>query len=141
MKFINDIPEKDVQGCYNCPLNYDFVECVAPNGPDYADIYDHLGNSYITTRPEGCPLVPVMPDQEEMDRNWPETVGELLGACERLSNSRDLYTLGERGEPLPGESEPRVDGTDWLAGEYQYGVAMIPAQWVTHVLLRGGDAE
>lgn len=141
MKFIIDIPEKDVQGCYSCPFNYDFVACVAPNGPDYVDIDDYLSNSFITTRPEGCPLVPVVPDQEEMDRNWPETIGELLGTCERLSNSRDLYTLGERGEPYKGESEPRVDGTDWLAGEYLYGVAMVPAQWVTHVLLYAGDAE
>ena len=69
-----------------------------------------------------------------MKNNWPETIGELLDECEKLSDSRDLYTLGKVGEPYPGESEPRVDGTDYLAGEYRYGVAMIPAQWVTHVI-------
>lgn len=84
MKFIIDIPEKDVQGCYNCPFNYDCVACVAPNGPDYVDICDYLGNSYITTRPEGCPLVPVVPDQEEMDRNWPETSGRTEDVIRQL---------------------------------------------------------
>lgn len=142
MKFIIDIPEKDIQSCYCCPFNYDCgIGCTVPNGPDYSDIYNYLDSSKITTRPEDCPLIPVVPDQEEMDRNWPETVGELLGACQRLSSSRDLYTLGKRGKPYANESKPRVDGTDWLAGEYLYGVAMIPAQWVTHVLLHGSDAE
>lgn len=69
-----------------------------------------------------------------MENNWPEAVDELLEECQRLISRCDLYTLGERGEPLPGEAEPRVDGTDYLAGEYRYGVAMIPAQWVTHVI-------
>ena len=69
-----------------------------------------------------------------MENNWPETVDELLGECQRLINKYDLYTLGERGKPFTGEKEPRVDGTEYLAGEYQYGVAMIPAQWVTHVI-------
>ena len=69
-----------------------------------------------------------------MENNWPETVDELLEECQRLISKNDLYTLGEWGEPFPGETEPRVDGTEYLAGEYQYGVAMIPAQWVTHVL-------
>jgi hypothetical protein len=69
-----------------------------------------------------------------MENNWPETVDELLGECHRLISKNDLYTLGERGEPFSGETEPRVDGTEYLAGEYQYGVAMIPAQWVTHVI-------
>lgn len=69
-----------------------------------------------------------------MENNWPEAVDELLEECQRLISRYDLYTLGERGEPFPGEAEPRVDGTDYLAGEYHYGVAMIPAQWVTHVI-------
>ena len=69
-----------------------------------------------------------------MENNWPETVDELLGECQRLISKSDLYTLGERGEPFSGETEPRVDGTEYLAGEHQYGVAMIPAQWVTHVI-------
>lgn len=68
-----------------------------------------------------------------MKNNWPETVDELIEECENLIG-RDLYTLGERGEPYAGEDEPRVDGTDYLAGEYQYGVMMIPAQWVTNVI-------
>ena len=69
-----------------------------------------------------------------MKNNWPTTVEELVDECKRLEDRYDLYTLGKRDEPLSGESEPRVDGTDYLAGEYQYGVAMIPAQWVTSVL-------
>lgn len=69
-----------------------------------------------------------------MENNWPETVEELMAECQMLVSKTDLYELGERGEPFTGESEPRVDGTDYLAGEYQYGVAMIPAQWVTHVI-------
>ena len=69
-----------------------------------------------------------------MKNNWPTTVEELIEECEMLEGRHDLYTLGEKGEPFQGESEPRVDGTRYLAGEYQYGVAMIPAQWVTHVL-------
>lgn len=81
MKFIVDIPEKDVQGCYNCPFNYDFIACVAPNGPDYVDIDDYLGNSFITTRPEGCPLIPVVPNQEEMDRNNSERTRDELLPC------------------------------------------------------------
>ena len=73
-----------------------------------------------------------------MKNNWPTTVEELVDECERLEGRYDLYTLGKRDEPSPGETEPRVDGTDYLAGEYQYGVAMVPAQWVTSVL---GDME
>ncbi len=69
-----------------------------------------------------------------MKNGWPTTVKELVDECERLKSRYDLYTLGEKGEPFQGESEPRIDGTDYLAGEYQYGVAMIPAQWVTRVL-------
>lgn len=68
-----------------------------------------------------------------MRNNWPETVDELLAECKALED-RDLYTLGEKGEPYYGEDEPRVDGTEYLAGEYQYGIMMIPAQWVTHVI-------
>lgn len=71
-----------------------------------------------------------------MENNWPETIDELMEECKMLVGKTDIYELGERGEPFTGESEPRVDGTDYLAGEYQYGVAMIPAQWVTSVLFR-----
>ncbi len=69
-----------------------------------------------------------------MEKNWPETVDELIDECQQLISKYDLYTLGKRGKPFTGETEPRVDGTEYLAGEYQYGVAMIPAQWVRHVL-------
>lgn len=69
-----------------------------------------------------------------MENNWPETTDELVEECEKLISRFDLYTLGEKGEPFAGEDEPRVDGAEYLAGEYQYGVAMIPAQWVTHVV-------
>lgn len=80
-----------------------------------------------------------------MENNWPETLDELLDECQRLIDRYDLYTLGERGEPFTGETEPRVDGTEYLAGEYKYGVAMIPAQWVTYVIeesaMGGGECE
>ena len=80
-----------------------------------------------------------------MENNWPETIDELMEECQMLVSKTDLYELGERGEPFTGEVGPRVDGTDYLAGEYMYGVAMIPAQWVTHVLeaatLGGGECE
>ena len=140
MKFIVEIDEKDVQGCYLCPFNYDTISCTAWSSmatdkkcmPD--DIESALYDMDATSRPMSCPLVPIVADADEMKGNWPNTIGELLNECEQLSNSRDLYTLGEYGEPFDGEDEPRVDGTDYLAGEYQYGVAMIPAQWVTHVL-------
>ena len=69
-----------------------------------------------------------------MENKWPETVDELLDECQRLISKYDLYTLGKYGEPFTGEKEPRVDGTEYLAGEYQYGVAMVPARWVTHVI-------
>ena len=68
------------------------------------------------------------------NKQYPDTVEELLAECKALIGCYDLYTLGEYGDPLSGETEPRVIGTEVVAGEYQYGVAMIPAQWVTHVL-------
>lgn len=73
-----------------------------------------------------------------MKNNWPTTVDELVDECEWLKCRYDLYTLGKRDEPFLGKGEPMIDGTDYLAGEYQYGVAMVPAQWVTSVL---GDME
>ena len=76
-----------------------------------------------------------------MKNNWPTTVDELVEECERLEKRYDLYTLGKRDEPFIGEDEPRIDGTGYLAGEYQYGVAMVPAQWVTSVLGATADAE
>ena len=69
-----------------------------------------------------------------MKNNWPTTVDELVDECEWLKSRYDLYTLGKRDEPFLGECEPMIDGTDYLAGEYQYGIAMVPAQWVTSVL-------
>ena len=74
-----------------------------------------------------------------LDKQYPDTMSELVAECEALIAKNDLYTLGEPGKPFPGEKEPRVDGTLVDAGEYQYGVAMIPAQWVTNVMNGDGD--
>ncbi|WP_165170649.1 hypothetical protein [Adlercreutzia sp. ZJ242] len=67
------------------------------------------------------------------DKQFPDTAEELLAECEALSDKYDLYDLGR---PRNGKwrHDQRPDGTEVGAGEYQYGVAMIPAQWVIHVL-------
>lgn len=76
-----------------------------------------------------------------MKNNWPTTVEELVDECEWLKCRYDLYTLGKRDEPFLGKGEPMIDGTDYLAGEYQYGIAMVPAQWVTHVLSASDEPD
>lgn len=116
MKFIIDIPEKDVQGCYNCPFNYDFIACVAPNGPDYVDIDDYLGNSFITTRPEGCPLIPVVSDQEEMDKNWPECGGALHKAALDSSNCTNSERTNDACKPTTYDNGYPMDRVE--PGEY-----------------------
>ena len=90
MRFIIDIPEKDVQSCRSCPFNYDFIKCKAPNGPNSADFYDFCGSN-ITTRPGGCPLVPVVPDQEEMNRNWPETLATENAKLRKLARDMNKW--------------------------------------------------
>lgn len=66
------------------------------------------------------------------EKLYPETKEELLEECYSLIDRYDLYALGE---PQDSEyaSDSWPDGTDVHGGEWQYGVAMIPAQWVTKV--------
>lgn len=64
-----------------------------------------------------------------MEGNWPKNIEELLEECERLTSRWDLYTLGK-----PNEHSNWPNGMDNLSGEYQYGVGMIPAQWVTSTI-------
>ena len=63
-----------------------------------------------------------------MNGNWPETMEELLEECKRLSSKYDLFQIGELNK-----YPDWPDGTENLSGEWQYGVAMIPAAWVLHV--------
>lgn len=75
------------------------------------------------------------------EKPYPENKEELLEECRSLVSRYDLYTLGEpRDSGYASGSWP--DGTDVRAGEWQYGVSMIPAQWVTKALElkpQGGD--
>jgi hypothetical protein len=65
-------------------------------------------------------------------KNYPETKEELIKECYALIDRYDLYTLGEPRET--GDRDYYPDGTENLSGEYLYGVAMIPCQWVTNIL-------
>lgn len=67
------------------------------------------------------------------EKLYPETKEELLAECRSLIERYDLYTLGE---PQDSEcaSDSWPDGTDVHGGEWEYGVSMIPTQWVTKVM-------
>lgn len=67
-----------------------------------------------------------------INKQYPDTVDELLAECRALIDRYDLYSLGKPKTPDDWPNWP--DGTEVDAGEYAYGVAMVPAQWVTHVL-------
>ena len=67
------------------------------------------------------------------DKSYPETVEELVAECDALSNRYDLYSLG-RTEPATFAERLDFDDNCPPAGEFLYGCAMIPAQWVLHVL-------
>ena len=69
------------------------------------------------------------PESEGKRMQYPETFAELVSECIAISNRYDLYTLGK-----PSDDPHYPDGTEYLAGEYRYGLGMIPAQWVLHVL-------
>lgn len=69
------------------------------------------------------------------EKQYPDSLDELLKECESLIKCYDLYALGQPKTAEEASEWPSwPDGTEVSAGEYQYGVAMIPAQWVTHVL-------
>lgn len=64
------------------------------------------------------------------EKDFPTTREELMAECRELVSHYDLYELGE-----PGEFDGRITGGCCPeGGEWIYGVAMIPAQWVLHVL-------
>ena len=67
------------------------------------------------------------------DKSYPETVEELVAECGALSNRYDLYAL-EQTEPDEFTERLDFDPNCPPAGEFLYGCAMIPAQWVLHVL-------
>ena len=73
-----------------------------------------------------------------MNKQYPDTVDELLAECRALISRYDLYDLGKPRDP---EWPNWPDGTEVDAGEYAYGVAMVPAQWVTHVLEAKGATD
>lgn len=62
------------------------------------------------------------------DKAYPETAMELLAECEEQVSRTDLYTLGE-----PSDLIDSRDGCP-PAGDYLFGVACIPAQWVVRAL-------
>lgn len=66
-----------------------------------------------------------------MSNPWPDTREGLVALCEELVNRYDLYELGRKS--CDGESD-MPDGTDYLAGEWRYGVSMVPCQWVLRAL-------
>ena len=63
--------------------------------------------------------------------SYPETLSELITECNYLVNRYDLFKLGEENV-----APYSPDGTAYLAGEWLYGIGMIPAQWVTHVFAK-----
>lgn len=72
------------------------------------------------------------------DKKHPDTMAELLKECEELSSHYDLYDMenpiGDFADRL------RFDEDEPPSGEYLYGCAMVPAQWVLHVL-SGKEAQ
>ena len=58
---------------------------------------------------------------------YPEDIDDLVARCRTLCNKYALFQLGE-----PPQHDGWPDGTDDLSGDYQDGVAMIPAKWVLH---------
>lgn len=72
------------------------------------------------------------------EKNYPETIEELVDECRHLSRKIDLYDM----ENPYGDFADRLlfDEDEPPSGEYVYGCAMVPAQWVLHVL-SGQEAQ
>ena len=66
------------------------------------------------------------------EKKYPDTIEELVDECRILSSKIDLYDM-EGGD---SEFADRLsfDPSEPPSGEYVYGCAMVPAQWVLHVL-------
>lgn len=72
------------------------------------------------------------------EKKYPETIEELVDECRHLSSKIDLYDM----ENPYGDFADRLlfDEDEPPSGEYLYGCAMVPAQWVLHVL-SGKEAQ
>lgn len=72
------------------------------------------------------------------EKKRPETIEELVGECRALSSRIDLYDM--EGDDGFFADRLSFDPSEPPSGEYVYGCAMVPAQWVLHVL-SGKKAE
>ena len=71
-------------------------------------------------------------------KKYPETIEELVKECRVLSSKIDLYDM--EGDDGLFADRLCFDPSEPPSGEYVYGCAMVPAQWVLHVL-SGKDAR
>ena len=66
------------------------------------------------------------------EKKRPETNEELVDECRALSGRIDLYDM--EGDDGFFADRLSFDPFEPPSGEYVYGCAMVPAQWVLHVL-------
>ncbi|WP_294378431.1 hypothetical protein [uncultured Slackia sp.] len=66
------------------------------------------------------------------EKKHPETIEELVDECRALSSRIDLYDM--EGDDGLFADRLCFDPSEPPSGEYVYGCAMVPAQWVLHVL-------
>lgn len=66
------------------------------------------------------------------EKKRPETIEELVDECRALSSRIDLYDM--EGDDGFFADRLSFDPSEPPSGEYVYGCAMVPAQWVLHVL-------
>lgn len=66
------------------------------------------------------------------EKKHPETIEELVDECWALASKIDLYDM--EGDDGLFADRLRFDPSEPPSGEYVYGCAMVPAQWVIHVL-------
>lgn len=72
------------------------------------------------------------------EKKHPETIEELVDECRALSNRIDLYDM--EGDDGSFAVRLSFDPSAPPCGEFVYGCAMVPAQWVLHVL-SGQEAQ
>ncbi|WP_337492819.1 hypothetical protein [Slackia isoflavoniconvertens] len=66
------------------------------------------------------------------EKKRPETIEGLVDECRALSGRIDLYDM--EGDDGFFADRLSFDPSKPPSGEYVYGCAMVPAQWVLHVL-------